>query len=220
MTGHRTPIVLAAIGGASGVGKTSVLNAALPTLEAKALVMNTGTYFKNALQIESRDDVRVSDWPDVEARVARAIADDIRGSDSSLLIVDTHFAAKTRFGTYRVGLDETLITAVAQAAADTAEIRGVALLLRVALIYSEVAQLLDRRRHDTTRARELDAYDCYNALRHNRRCGPHYSSAFRRVDNAHTRFVLLENKVLADAARGLASTLTPSEVRTDDTTPT
>lgn len=199
-------LVLLAVGGSSGVGKTTVLAAAEARRDGWPYArLSTGTFFTEALALQSRDAVRSAEWPEVEEDVADAMALAIReqAPTSGVIVLDTHFGAKTSRGTYRIGLQADLITRLANAAQEAADSLGRLLALRVAVVETDPHELLRRRRMDKTRDRELSAVDCFNGLRENRRFGPHYASAFRQCSIQATRFRVIANDDLTSAVAAL-----------------
>ena len=167
----RAPLVLAVVGGASGVGKTTVLKAV-----AEVPHFNTGTLFKSRMSVESRDDIRKSDWSQVEEAVADDLAEVAVSSlrEGGAVIIDTHFAAKLNGHLYRVGLKRPLIFQVGRRAFEFADATGCDLHVFVILIDCDPHALLRRRRMDTSRQRELVPSDCLNALRDNKMCSFQY----------------------------------------------
>lgn len=97
-------MILTIVGGASGVGKTSLLKQA----DLKAKRINTGTLFKKYMALNKRDDVRKGDWSIYEPKVMDDLSNFVleffqRGEN---VIIDTHFAAKIYGRNYRIGLKE------------------------------------------------------------------------------------------------------------------
>ena len=105
--GRQAPrLTLAIVGGASGVGKSTLLGALDSTQQS-----STGTLFKNRMTLATLDEVRSSHWPDYE----EAVTEDLRSEVIETLaraesaVIDTHFAAKTPGGEYRIGLRADLL---------------------------------------------------------------------------------------------------------------
>jgi adenylate kinase len=170
---------LAIVGGASGVGKTTLLrgSTSLP-------IINTGTLFKNAMDIANRDEIRSTDWSCFEEAVSDSLAEWILNAlseSSEGLIVDTHFAAKLRGSKYRIGLRSGLLSRIASEVVRFANDKNLHLSFRIILIRCDPHSLLGRRRLDVTRQRELIPSDCYNDLRSNWSKSFDYNSAISRA---------------------------------------
>lgn len=175
--GRAQPILLVVVGGASGVGKSTLLE---PLSNFPRF--NTGTFFKNRMSLANRDDVRKQAWPHYEADVSDDLVAEITTAtvSSDVAILDTHFAAKTPSGEYRIGLRAELLFSIGARLAQMAEENGRALIVKMVLARCDPHALLHRRRLDSGRARELVPSDCFNALRENDHCSLQYSDAFRR----------------------------------------
>jgi len=207
-----SPLVLAVVGGASGVGKTTVLEAV-----AEVPKFNTGTLFKNRMSLESRDDIRKSEWSQVEEAVAEDLAEVAISSlrEGGAVIIDTHFAAKLNGHLYRVGLKRPLIYQVGRRAFEYADAIGSDLHVFVILINCAPHALLRRRRMDTSRQRELIPSDCLNALRDNKMCSFQYHRELIRACVAASPrqqhkvdYIPVDNDDL-DASRQAVSALIP-----------
>lgn len=203
--GHLTLLI---VGGASGVGKTSLLRA----VDDLPQPISTGTLFKDHMSLASRDDVRRGDWTACEADVVENLKAVVWESvrDNRLAVVDTHFAAKVHGSNYRIGLDRVLVFEFAKAAFKAAIDEGMRLSARVALIECDPYELFRRRRLDTTRDREPLPSDCYNDLRANRVCARQYLAELARARNSlslcgeeRVRYTAILNADFDKAARGL-----------------
>lgn len=162
----------AIVGGASGAGKTTLINSLPPHRR-----FNTGDYFKSAMSLEDRDQVRSLRWTDFEQVVADKLANDMTLDleIGQITILDTHFAAKVGGTQYRIGLSRALIFKIFRiimAAHRSAAVGP--LQWRVILVDISPELLLARRRSDHSRRRELDAADCVRALERNRVCSTQY----------------------------------------------
>lgn len=180
--GRQAPrLTLAIVGGASGVGKSTLLGALDSTQQS-----STGTLFKNRMTLATRDEVRSSHWPDYE----EAVTEDLRSEVIETLaraesaVIDTHFAAKTPGGEYRIGLRADLLVQLGTAVSAWSELHGRSLSVKVILARCDPQALLRRRRLDKNRSRELNPADCFNALRENDHCSLQYIDAFRRAVRA------------------------------------
>jgi adenylate kinase len=195
------------VGGASGVGKSTVLKA-LSTHPQ----LNTGDFFKAAMKIADRDAIKSVNWVDYQDTVADLLMQNISNASekNKLMIIDTHFSAKAHNKSYRIGLRKELIYKIGGHAFRQAESRGHTLNVIVALIFCNPYELLERRRLDTGRKRELFPADCVRALSENSRCSVFYLSEVARArseitsDLLHSvRFLRIENMDLRKARRNL-----------------
>lgn len=167
------------IGGASGVGKTSLLG-----LFTDIKQVNTGDLFKLSMSLENRDEIKKGDWSmletNVTARMISIASDAIQNNQD--LIIDTHFAAKIHNKQYRIGLKEEYLyqfgNSILKLSADTNK----KIIINVILISINPHLLLARRRLDKSRNRELVPSDCYNDLRCNDIYVYRYLSALRRAE--------------------------------------
>jgi adenylate kinase len=164
------------IGGAAGVGKTSLIQ----PLVSKNLQINTGTIFKKYMSLEKRDDVRKGDWSIYEQQVVTELSDFILESfdKQKNVIIDTHFAAKIYDRNYRIGLKENYISDIGT---NIFVKKHLALSIHIILVTLDPYSLLNRRRLDTSRDRVLVPSDCYNDLRSNDMCSLKYKSEFLRA---------------------------------------
>lgn len=164
-------MILTIIGGASGVGKTSLLKSL-----ADIRQINTGDLFKRAMILGNRDDIKKGDWSvyeeDVASDMAKITIESI-GSGQDI-IIDTHFAAKIFGKSYRIGLREEYLRQFGQAILSQESIA-----IRVVLVSTDPYLLLNRRRLDSSRNRELVPSDCYNDLRSNDIYSRRYSHTLR-----------------------------------------
>ena len=164
------------IGGASGVGKTSLLK-----LFSDFRQVNTGDLFKSSMSLLDRDEIRRGDWPEFETEVTKKLiniaSESIRFDED--VIIDTHFAAKTHSKSYRMGLKEECLYQFGRSIINL--IADNEAVINVILITTNPYLLLTRRRLDKYRNRELVPSDCYNDLRSNNAYFHKYSFAFRRA---------------------------------------
>ncbi len=203
MTRHSLKVIV--VGGASGVGKSTVLSAADLGLGA----INTGTLFKARMSIANRDQVRTADWSKFEEEVTLDLTRTTLGQlvENGKAVIDTHFAAKILGHDYRLGLKQSLLFDLARQFAQHAESADSSLELKVVLFDCDPHSLLERRRLDSSRKRELIPSDCYNALRENAVCSRRYVSEFRRAlhDSAFTSihrvsYIKIKNEAIGQAA--------------------
>ena len=195
------------VGGASGVGKSTVLKA-LSTHPQ----LNTGDFFKSAMKIADRDAIKSANWLDYQDTVTSALVENISDAfkKGSLTIIDTHFSAKAYGKSYRIGLRKDLIYKLGVHAFQQAEHHCCILNVIVALIFCDPYTLLERRRLDSVRRRELFPADCVTALRENNRCSVFYlhEMARARSDSSHdrlhsVRFLRIKNMDLRRARQTL-----------------
>ncbi|MDP2632130.1 MAG: hypothetical protein Q8P25_00200 [Candidatus Curtissbacteria bacterium] len=164
------------IGGASGVGKTSLLKAFLDIKQ-----INTGDEFKRFMMLPGRDEIRNGDWSVFESEVTESLIDLIscavkKGED---LIIDTHFAAKIFAKRYRIGLKEKYLYQIGQSIFSL-DLENVSEILTI-LVATDPLLLLARRRLDRSRNRELIPSDCFNDLRNNDIYSSRYMASIRRA---------------------------------------
>lgn len=193
------------VGGASGVGKTTVLKG-LPSI----VQISTGTLFKECMQLDNRDEIRNRDWTDYEDQVSDILIEravECLGSHRPL-VVDTHFAAKLAGRSYRIGLRPELLLSFWRVLFDVAHQAEARIEATIALVYCHPSELLKRRRLDTSRNREIVPSDCIAALSENQISSKDYlQQAFRAEressnDSQHTiRYLLVENINLEAAVR-------------------
>ena len=195
--------LLGIVGGASGVGKTTLLN----SIDGIKRV-NTGDLFKHRMSVTSRDDIRSGDWSAFEPIVGSDLVNSVIEAlpDQPGLIVDTHFAAKLLGNHYKVGLAHNMIRKFVVESIRASSSFNVEIRSLVVLIDAKPQDLLSRRRLDTSRKRELVPSDCVRSLTRNRQCSGQYffevASAFK--DSAKsakdlTGFHRLYNTDLASA---------------------
>lgn len=167
------------IGGASGVGKTSLLG-----LFTDIKQVNTGDLFKLSMSLENRDEIKQGNWSILETNVTTRIisitSDAIRNNQD--LIIDTHFAAKIHNKQYRIGLKEEYLYQFGKSILKLSTNTNKKVAINVILISTNPHLLLDRRRLDESRNRELVPSDCYNDLRCNDVYVYRYLSALRRAE--------------------------------------
>jgi adenylate kinase len=172
MTGRhlvREKIVktLIVVGGASGVGKTSVIS---PISETKSF--STGDYFKSAMRLADRDKIRTLNWLDFQADVSETLSHDLKRhfQDHDSAVIDTHFAAKESNGRYVLGLSRPHLHILYRNVFGGVVERGGEVKTHFILIDCNPTQLLDRRRNDSSRDRELHPADCVRSISRNRTC--------------------------------------------------
>jgi adenylate kinase len=176
--------------------------------------LNTGDFFKAEMKISDRDEIKSTNWLDYQDAVANSLLQSVACAvgKTNLVIVDTHFSAKAFNKSYRIGLRRDLIYKIGTHAFDRAETLEHTLNVVVALIFCDPYALLDRRRLDSGRKRELFPADCVSALRENNRCSVFYlhEMARARSDVSTSRlhsvqFLRIENMDLRKARRDLLS---------------
>jgi len=168
--------MLSIVGGASGVGKTSLLRSF-----ADIKQINTGDLFKSEMTLGNRDEIKKGNWTVFETSVTtnmiQATIESIQRKQD--LIIDTHFGAKIYNREYRIGLKEEYLyqfgCSVLGSSVDN-------ITIKVVLVTTDPFLLLTRRRMDQTRDRELVPSDCYNDLRNNDIYSLRYFSALRRAE--------------------------------------
>ncbi len=195
-------LTVALIGGASGVGKTTLLDA------VGLSQFSTGTFFKQRMSLGSRDDVRKGDWSQYESEVAEDIAASILQvfNQNQSAIIDTHFAAKVNGKNYRIGLKRSLLFEIAKRCFEYGDNTCRSIYIYVILVDCDPYSLMDRRRLDKRRDRELIPSDCVNTLRQNRGFSSQYLTEMIRAHNKKqwemnhkVRYFVVENKDLSTA---------------------
>lgn len=147
MEGPRKKIVV--IVGVPGVGKSTIISNATATLRKKGTTLNTVVFgsvmFEEAkkLGINDRDQIR-KQTIDVQQRLQNMTADHISSLNDSIVVVDTHLFIKTQSG-YYPGLPMSLILKINPE--------------RLILITANSEEILNRRKNDSTRARDLISDD-------------------------------------------------------------
>ena|ERR1700733_5452154 len=166
------------IGGASGVGKSSLLqqHSSIPQI-------NTGTLFKERMKLVDRDTVRSTNWSDYEDVVAGDLAKSvvIALKAHRVALIDTHFAAKIKARSYRIGLGAPLLSRIAHEVFAFGDEAKEPIRVAVVLVRCGIHSLLRRRRLDKNRNRELLPSDCYKALLSNDRYFWDYYHGFLRA---------------------------------------
>lgn len=147
MEGPRKKTVI--IVGVPGVGKSTIISNAIATLLKKGMTLNTVVFgsimFEEAkkLGINDRDQIR-KQTIDVQQRLQNMTADHISSLNDSIVVVDTHLFIKTQSG-YYPGLPMSLILKLNPE--------------RLILITANSEEILNRRKNDSTRARDLISDD-------------------------------------------------------------
>ncbi len=144
-TRKKTVIIV----GVPGVGKSTIISNATTTLQNKGTTLNKVVFgsvmFEEAkkLGINDRDQIR-KQTIDVQQRLQNMAADHISGLNDSIVVVDTHLFIKTRSG-YYPGLPMNLILKLNPE--------------RLILITADSEEILNRRKNDSTRTRDLISDD-------------------------------------------------------------
>ncbi|HXV87873.1 MAG TPA: adenylate kinase [Nitrososphaeraceae archaeon] len=147
MEGPRKKTVI--IVGVPGVGKSTIISNAIATLLKKGMTLNTVVFgsvmFEEAkkLGINDRDQIR-KQTIDVQQRLQNMTADHISSLNDSIVVVDTHLFIKTQSG-YYPGLPMSLILKLNPE--------------RLILITANSEEILNRRKNDSTRTRDLISDD-------------------------------------------------------------
>lgn len=147
MEGPRKKTVI--IVGVPGVGKSTIVSNATITLHKKGTTLNTVVFgsvmFEEAkkLGINDRDQIR-KQTIDVQQRLQNMTADHISSLNDSIVVVDTHLFIKTQSG-YYPGLPMNLILKLNPE--------------RLILITANSEEILNRRKNDSTRTRDLISED-------------------------------------------------------------
>ena len=147
MEGPRKKTVI--IVGVPGVGKSTIVSNATITLRKKGTTLNTVVFgsvmFEEAkkLGINDRDQIR-KQTIDVQQRLQNMTADHISSLNDSIVVVDTHLFIKTQSG-YYPGLPMNLILKLNPE--------------RLILITANSEEILNRRKNDSTRTRDLISED-------------------------------------------------------------
>lgn len=147
MEGPRKKTVI--IVGVPGVGKSTIISNATITLQKKGTTLSTVVFgsvmFEQAkkLGINDRDQIR-KQTIDVQQRLQNMTADHISSLNDSIVVVDTHLFIKTQSG-YYPGLPMNLILKLNPE--------------RLILITANSEEILNRRKNDSTRTRDLISDD-------------------------------------------------------------
>lgn len=147
MEGPRKKTVI--IVGVPGVGKSTIISNAIITLQTKGTTLSTVVFgsvmFEEAkkLGINDRDQIR-KQTIDVQQRLQNMTADHISSLNDSIVVVDTHLFIKTQSG-YYPGLPMSLILKLNPE--------------RLILITANSEEILNRRKNDSTRTRDLISDD-------------------------------------------------------------
>ena len=135
--------------GVPGVGKSTIISNATTTLLEKGTSLSTVVFgsvmFEEAkkLGINDRDHIRKQSI-DVQQRLQNMTADHISNLNDSIVVVDTHLFIKTQSG-YYPGLPMSLILKLNPE--------------RLILITANSEEILNRRKNDSTRTRDLISDD-------------------------------------------------------------
>ena len=135
--------------GVPGVGKSTIINNATETLEKKGTYVKTVVFgsvmFEEAkkLGINDRDELR-KQTIDIQQRLQNMAAEHISNLDDTIVFVDTHLFIKTQLG-YYPGLPMNLILKMNPQ--------------RLILVTANSNEILNRRKKDTTRTRDLISDD-------------------------------------------------------------
>jgi adenylate kinase len=147
LEGPRKKTVI--IVGVPGVGKSTIISNATTTLEKKGTSVSTVVFgsvmFEEAkkLGINDRDQIR-KQTIDVQQRLQNMSADHISSLNDSIVVVDTHLFIKTQSG-YYPGLPMSLILKLNPE--------------RLILVTANSEEILNRRKNDSTRTRDLISDD-------------------------------------------------------------
>ena len=147
MEGPRKKTVI--IVGVPGVGKSTIISNATSTLQKKGTTLSRVVFgsvmFEEAkkLGINDRDQIRKL-TVDVQQRLQNMAADHITSLNDLLVVVDTHLFIKTQSG-YYPGLPMNLILKLNPE--------------RLILITASPEEILNRRKNDSTRTRDLISND-------------------------------------------------------------
>jgi adenylate kinase len=147
LEGPRKKTVI--IVGVPGVGKSTIISNATTTLEKKGTTVSRVVFgsvmFEEAkkLGINDRDQIR-KQTIDVQQRLQNMTADHISSLNDSIVVVDTHLFIKTQSG-YYPGLPMNLILKLNPE--------------RLILITANSEEILNRRKNDSTRTRDLISED-------------------------------------------------------------
>jgi adenylate kinase len=147
LEGPRKKTVI--IVGVPGVGKSTIISNATTTLEKKGTTVSRVVFgsimFEEAkkLGINDRDQIR-KQTIDVQQRLQNMTADHISRLNDPIVVVDTHLFIKTQSG-YYPGLPMSLILKLNPE--------------RLILITANSEEILNRRKNDSTRTRDLISDD-------------------------------------------------------------
>jgi adenylate kinase len=138
--------------GVPGVGKSTIINNATETLQKKGTSVKTVVFgsvmFEEAkkLGIHDRDELR-KQTISVQQKLQNMAAENISNLNDSIVFVDTHLFIKTQSG-YYPGLPMNLILKMDPQ--------------RLILVTADSDEILNRRKKDTTRTRDLISDDEIN----------------------------------------------------------
>ena len=215
MDRNKEQKAISIIGGAAGSGKTTLIEKCFDKFKFHQI--NTGSLFKSHMSLENRDYVRKGDWSVFEKNVTLDIihlVDSFLQQDKKHIIIDTHFAAKIHGTKYRIGLKDNLIFSIGKVLFAQDYTYDGKLRINVILVTTDPYFLLQRRRLDKSRDRELIPSDCYNALRENEKCSVDYYSELSRAEKEcfskkinRVQYYVVENINFDDALRDLVKIL-------------
>jgi adenylate kinase len=145
------------IGGAGGVGKTSIVHNLIELYAAHSrrsiLVFNTGDYFSELLGDSApiaRDQVKNTYWKKYEQEVTNLIIEDLHKlQNSSIYVLDTHFAANSPSG-YMMGLGVKQIEYLAKEINSINKNSVNSVLAAIVLIEADIENVISRRSSETT----------------------------------------------------------------------
>jgi adenylate kinase len=182
------------ITGVPGVGKTTVVNKALETLETEGITygsINFGTFmFEVAIEeglVKDRDEMRKLDQSD--QRALQKIAAQRIGKIEENIIIDTHCTVKTPKG-FLAGLPEWVLNELQP---DT-----------IVLVETDEDQILNRRLSDPTRARDMEGY---GGIKDHQQFNRAMAAAYAMLTGCTVKFVTNPDFLVDHAAAEMAELL-------------
>lgn len=138
------------IGGVPGVGKTTVINKALEYAKGQGVQYNLYTYgsvmmeiAREKFNVQNRDNLRKLD-PKIQRAIQKEAGYKIAARASEICtIVDTHFAIRTRLGSYLQGIPSWVSDALDPKL--------------IVLVETDPDEILKRRANDTSRNRDEES---------------------------------------------------------------